>query len=51
MKEKWTELIEQFKDNGYKPHDIQRIVMFYEQTIENDRLLKKMYEEENDESV
>jgi hypothetical protein len=37
-------LIEQFKENGYKPNDIQRIVMVYEMAKENDKLLKKTLE-------
>lgn len=42
----WMKLIEQFEENGYKPQDIQRIVLFYEQTMANDKLLKEMYKKE-----
>jgi hypothetical protein len=45
----WQKLIENFIGNGYKPHDIQRIVMVYEMTKENDELLKKTLEAEENE--
>jgi DNA-binding transcriptional MerR regulator len=46
--DKWLNLIKQFKENGYKPHDILRIVMLYEMTKENDRLLKEAMEKEHE---
>jgi hypothetical protein len=49
MKEKWKKLIEQFEKNGYTPKDIQRIVHFYDLTMETDKMLKKSYEDEENE--
>jgi hypothetical protein len=48
MKKSWMNLIEQFEKNGYTPQDIQRIVMVYEMTKENDELLKKSFEVVNE---
>jgi hypothetical protein len=48
MNEKWQKLIENFIEIGYKPHDIQRIVMLYEMTKEHDELLRKTMEKENE---
>lgn len=47
MKKSWMELFEDFEENGYKPSDIQRIVMVYEMTREHDEMLKKMLEEKS----
>lgn len=49
MNEKWKKLIEQFEENGYTPRDIQRIVHFYDVTMETDKMLKKLYEDEENE--
>jgi DNA-binding transcriptional MerR regulator len=46
--DRWMKLIKQFEENGYKPQDIQRIVMVYEMTKENDELLKKTLEADNE---
>jgi hypothetical protein len=46
--ERWLRLIEQFEKNGYKPQDIQRIVILYEMMKENDRLLKEAMEKEHE---
>jgi hypothetical protein len=46
MNEKWQKLIENFKEMGYKPHDIKRIVMLYEMYQENDDLLKRTLDNE-----
>lgn len=48
MNNKWQKLIENFIEMGYKPNDIQRIVMVYEMAKENDELLKKTLEAENE---
>lgn len=47
MKNKWMELVEGFEENGYKPSDIQRIVMVYEMAREHDEMLKEMIEGKN----
>lgn len=47
MEKKWLELCEGFEESGYKPSDIQRIVMVYEMSREHDEMLKKMLEEKN----
>lgn len=47
MNDKWKKLIEQFKDAGYRPEDIQRIVMVYEMVRENDEFLKGLKEKES----
>jgi hypothetical protein len=44
---KWQKLINNFIENGYKPNDIQRIVMVYEMAKENDELLRKTLENEH----
>ncbi|WHZ03409.1 hypothetical protein QNH48_01540 [Neobacillus sp. YX16] len=49
MNEKWKKLIQQFEENGYTPRDIQMIVHFYNVTMETDKILKKMYEDEKNE--
>lgn len=49
MNEKWKKLIQQFEENGYTPSDIQRIVHFYDVTMETDKMLKKLYEDEENE--
>jgi hypothetical protein len=49
MNEKWKKLIQQFEENGYTPSDIQRIVHFYDVTMETDKMLKKLYKEEDNE--
>jgi hypothetical protein len=49
MNEKWKKLIQQFEENGYTPIDIQRIVHFYDVTMETDKMLKKLYEDEENE--
>jgi tRNA A37 N6-isopentenylltransferase MiaA len=49
MNEKWKKLIQQFEESGYTPNDIQRIVHFYDVTMETDKMLKKLYEEEENE--
>ncbi|MEH6994247.1 hypothetical protein V7075_16250 [Neobacillus drentensis] len=49
MNEKWKNLIQQFEENGYSPGDIQRIVHFYDVTMETDKMLKKLYEDEENE--
>lgn len=49
MNEKWKKLIEQFEKNGYTPNDIRRIIHFYDVTMETDKMLKKLYEDEEDE--
>ncbi|WHY01346.1 hypothetical protein [Neobacillus sp. DY30] len=49
MNEKWKKLIQQFEENGYTPNDIQRIVHFYDVTMETDKMLKKLYEVEENE--
>ncbi|WP_419956559.1 hypothetical protein ACN6MT_03110 [Neobacillus niacini] len=49
MNEKWKKLIEQFERNGYTPKDIQRIVHFYDVTMETDKMLKNLYEDEENE--
>jgi DNA-binding transcriptional MerR regulator len=46
--DRWLRLIEQLKENGYKPQDIQRIVMLYEMMQESDRLLKEAMEKEHE---
>lgn len=51
MNNKWAKLFKQFEVNGYKPNDIQRIVMVYEMYKENDTMLKKMFEAEKNEST
>jgi hypothetical protein len=48
MNDKWQKLIENFIEMGYKPSDIQRIVMVYEMTKKNDELLKKTLETDNE---
>jgi hypothetical protein len=50
MNDKWQKLINNFIELGYKPHDIQRIVMVYEMAKEHDELLKKTLEAENEHS-
>jgi hypothetical protein len=50
MNEKWLELIKQFEQNGYMPQDVQRIVHFYDVMMETDEQLKKLYEEEDNDS-
>lgn len=47
--EKWFTLIEQFKENGYDPEDIQKIVLLHEMNKANEDMLNKMYEAEKDE--
>jgi hypothetical protein len=49
MNEKRKKLIEQFEEIGYTPSDIQRIVHFYDVTMETDKMLKKLYEDEENE--
>jgi hypothetical protein len=49
MNEKWKKLIQQFEENGYSPSDIQRIVHFYDVTMETDKMLKKLYEDDENE--
>jgi hypothetical protein len=49
MNEKRKKLIEQFEENGYTPTDIQRIVHFYDVTMETDKMLKKLYEDDENE--
>lgn len=48
MNVKWEKLIEQFIEAGYTPWDIQRIVMLYEMTRENDEALKRMMGQEKE---
>lgn len=38
MSEKCKKLIQQFEENGYTPSDIQRIVHFYDVTMETDNV-------------
>jgi hypothetical protein len=49
MNEKWKKLIQQFEENRYSPGDVQRIVHFYDVTMETDKMLKKLYEDEENE--
>ncbi|MFB3168492.1 hypothetical protein P5G62_015345 [Neobacillus sp. 179-C4.2 HS] len=49
MNEKWIKLVENYKENGYEPEDIQMIVHFYDVMMETHGQLKKLYEEEKDE--
>ncbi|MFB3164713.1 hypothetical protein ABLO26_25465 [Neobacillus sp. 179-J 1A1 HS] len=49
MNEKWIKLVENFKENGNEPEDIQMIVHFYDVMMETHGRLKKLYEEEKDE--
>jgi hypothetical protein len=49
MNEKWKKLIQQFEENGYTPSDIKRIVHFYDVTMETDKMMKKLYEDEENE--
>jgi hypothetical protein len=49
LNEKWKKLIEGFKEEGYSPYDIQRIVKTYEVFMTYDEKLKKLYEEEKNE--
>lgn len=51
MNEKWKKLIEQFDENGYTPHDVQRIVHFYDVMMDTDKRLKKLYKEEENDSI
>jgi hypothetical protein len=51
MNEKWKKLIQQFEENGYTPSDIQRIVHFYDVTMETDKMLKKLYEDDENEGT
>jgi DNA-binding transcriptional MerR regulator len=46
--DRWLMLIKQFEENGYKPHDIQHIVMLYEMMQESDQLLKEAMEKEHE---
>ncbi len=49
MNEKQKKLIPQFEENGFTHSDIQRIVHFYDVTMETDKMLKKLYEDEENE--
>lgn len=51
MNSKWMKLIEQFEENGLTPWDVQRMVHFYESIMEQDKLLKKLYEAEKNETA
>jgi hypothetical protein len=48
MDKKWITLINNFIEMGYRPEDIQRIVMVYEMTKEHDDLLRKTLEAEHE---
>ncbi|MDR4948121.1 hypothetical protein [Neobacillus cucumis] len=49
MNEKWKKLIENFEEMGYTPKDIQMIVHFYDTMTEQHKILKKYYEEDDNE--
>ncbi|MEH7076967.1 hypothetical protein [Neobacillus drentensis] len=51
MNEMWKKLIEQFEENGYTPRDVQRIVHFYEVMMDTAKRLKKLYEDEENDSI
>jgi hypothetical protein len=51
MNEKWEKLIKNFEENGYEPEDIQMIVHFYDVMVETHGQLKKLYEEEKNDSI
>jgi hypothetical protein len=49
MNEKREKLIQQFEEKGYTPSDIQRIDHFYDVTMATDKILKKLYKDEENE--
>jgi hypothetical protein len=49
MKNEWQQLIKEFKEKGYTPYDIQRMVMTYEMMMSYDEKIKKLYEDEANE--
>ncbi|MEH6957212.1 hypothetical protein [Neobacillus drentensis] len=51
MEEKWMKFIVECEANGYEPAEVQRILMYYEMTKDIDNKLKKLFEDEKNEST
>ncbi|MBT2736176.1 hypothetical protein [Bacillus sp. ISL-7] len=51
MNEKWIKLIENFEEIGLTVRDVQFRVHFYDMMTEQHKIMKKYYEEDEDEST
>ena len=45
MEETWLKLIRQFKNDGISPYEVQRMVIFYDKVMYEDKWLKKVFAE------
>ena len=49
MNDQWKKLVENFKEMGYTPRDIQMIVHFYDMMKEQHKIMKKYYGDDENE--